>query len=214
MMDSSFFDKLISALPKSLPGLFNPWDGRCVHDHPDTGPQERIERLRRHLDCKASLILVGEAPGYQGCRYSGVAFTSERLLLDGVVPRMPPSPIRLTTRALPFSEPSATIVWKTLYRLGLADTTIMWNAVQLHPHKIGDPWTNRTPTDAEISLGQPALKILVDAYPCARLVAVGRKAEAALDMAGISAFASIRHPANGGAKEFSDGLTRLVTRFV
>lgn len=209
-MNIDLATRLIQTLPSSAPGLFNPWMERCSFDADGNGPEQRTERLAQHLDCTARLILVGEAPGYQGCRYSGVGFTSERLLMEGAIPRVACNG-RLSSRRLPFSEPSATIVWKALYRHGLADSTILWNALQLHPFR-AEPWTNRTPTPAELAYGVPALKLLRDAFPEAVLVAVGRKAEQALAELGVSVGAAVRHPANGGATEFAEGLARLVTK--
>lgn len=200
--------KLIATLPAGLPGLFNPWRDQCPHDMPGNGPQARLERLATHLDCKPRLILAGEAPGYQGCRYSGVAFTSERLLGEGAIPRIAP-PGRLSTRPRPFSEPSATIVWKTLYRLGLAEDTILWNALQMHPHRPGVPWSNRTPSDEELLKGAAALHLLIEAFPAARIVAVGRKAESLLQQMGLTPAGAVRHPANGGATAFASGLEAL-----
>ena len=153
---------------------------------------------------------MGEAPGYQGCRYSGIAFTSERLLLEGAIPRIGPIAHRLSVRKLPFSEPSATIVWKTLYRLGVANDTLLWNAVQLHPFRAGEPWSNRTPTDAELAHGADALKLLANAFPKAKIVAVGQKAAGVLGMLGVPFHAAVRHPANGGATAFSEGLAAAV----
>lgn len=199
-------ESLVAAIPAGVPGLFNPWRDHCPQDASGNGPAERLERLEHHLDCKPELVLIGEAPGYQGCRYSGIAFTSERLLLDGAIPRIQPPIRRLSLRELPFSEPSATIVWKTLYRLRVAESCILWNALQMHPHKPGSVWTNRTPTDEELALGAPALRLLTQAFPAARVVAVGRKAEALAGAMGVKVAAAVRHPANGGAKEFSEGL--------
>ena len=108
--------KLIATLPRGVPGLFNPWTDHCARDlAPGSAPIERLRRLGAHLDCAARLILVGEAPGYQGCRYSGIAFTSERLLCEGAIPRLAPEPARLTDRSRPFSEPSATIAGGVLH---------------------------------------------------------------------------------------------------
>ena len=197
---------LVATLPIDKPGLFNPWREPCKFDTPRNGPEERFQRLTKHLDCDASLILVGEAPGYAGARYSGVAFTSERLLMEGAIPRIEAIPHRLSVRKLPFSEPSATIVWKTLYRLGVAEQTILWNAVQLHPFKGSYSWSNRTPTDTELTYGVGALKLLQKAYPRAMMVAVGKKAAGVLSMLEIPFCAAVRHPANGGATLFSEGL--------
>lgn len=201
--------ELVGTLPAGVAGLFNPWKDVCEDDEPWNGPQEKLERLAAHLDCEPQLILCGEAPGHLGCRHSGVAFTSERLLMEGSIPRIAALDRRITCRDLPFSEPSATIVWRTLYRLGLAEKVVMWNALQLHPHKVDDHRSNRTPTGAEISLGAPALKLLVSAFPAARVVAVGRKAEGLLSEMGVKTVATVRHPANGGATAFAEGMAAL-----
>ena len=200
---------LVNTLPYGLQGLFNPWRDHCQHENPDDGPDARLQRLAWHLNCDPEFILVGEAPGYQGCRYSGIAFTSERLLCEGAIPRIPVLPGRLSTRHIPFSEPSATIVWKTLYRLGLAERTILWNALQLHPYRPENPWSNRTPTSEEIAIGVPALRLLMVAFPSAKVVAIGKKAEGLLRSMGVKVAATVRHPANGGATAFALGMEEL-----
>lgn len=206
----SFARSLVDTLPSGLDGLFNPWKDHCPHDADGNGPAEKLARLSLHLACDPEFILVGEAPGYQGCRYSGVAFTSERLLGEGAIPRIPALQERLSDRRLPFSEPSATIVWKTLYRLGIAERTILWNAMQLHPYRAEELWSNRTPTPEEIKLGEPAMRLLIEAFPKAKVVAVGKKAEGLLNEMGIQVTGAVRHPANGGATEFSSGLQALM----
>jgi len=203
-------DRLIETLPFGMDSLFNPWRDLCVDDLRDNGPAAKLARLAAHLACEPEFILCGEAPGHLGCRHSGIAFTSERLLMEGAIPRVPAPSQRLTTRPLPFSEPSATIVWKALYRLGIAERTILWNALQLHPHRPGNRMTNRTPTSAEIALGKPALRILVKVFPSAKVVAVGKKAEGILREMCIVPAGMIRHPANGGATKFLTGLHSLV----
>ncbi len=210
MSKSSLARCLVETLPPGVDGLFNPWRDCCPHDAAGNGPVEKLERLALHLDCSPEFILTGEAPGYAGCRYSGIAFTSERLLGEGAIPRIPALSNRLSTRRLPFSEPSATIVWETLYRLGIAECTILWNALQLHPHRLGNLWSNRTPTPSEINLGEPALRILVEAFPSAKIIAVGRKSEWLLREMGIPTAGSVRHPAYGGATEFAAGLKDMM----
>jgi len=206
----SLAKRLVKTLPSGVAGLFNPWQDCCPHDAAGNGPVEKLNRLALHLDCNPEFILAGEAPGYQGCRYSGIAFTSERLLGEGAIPRIPALTGRLSTRRLPFSEPSATIVWKTLHRLGIEERTILWNAMQLHPHRTDNLWSNRTPTPSEISLGEPALRILIEVFPNAKIIAVGKKSEWLLHEMGIPTAGSVRHPANGGATQFSTGLKDLM----
>lgn len=203
-------NRLIATLPSGVPGLFNPWKDYCADDEPWNDPYEKTKRLAAHLACTPKIILCGEAPGHLGCRHSGIAFTSERLLIEGVIPRIGNPGARLTKRHLPFSEPSATIVWKALYRLGLQDHVILWNALQMHPYKGVNHRTNRTPSIDEIAMGEPALRILTHSYPNAAVVAVGKKAEGLLKSMEIIPAATIRHPANGGANEFSSGLENYV----
>lgn len=210
MSKISFARSLVETLPSGLTGLFNPWRDCCPHDTSSHGPAEKLGRLALHLDCNPEFILAGEAPGYQGCRYSGIAFTSERLLGEGAIPRIPALAGRLSTRRLPFSEPSATIVWKTLYRLGIEERTILWNAMQLHPYRPDNLWSNRTPSPEEIRLGEPALRMLIETFPAAKIIAVGKKSEGLLREMGIPIAGSVRHPANGGATEFAAGLKGLM----
>lgn len=202
--------QLVSTLPSGIPGLFNPWADTCGEDLPGNDPASKIRRLAQHLDCEPMFILCGDAPGYQGCRHTGVAFTSERLLLEGAIPRMDRASGRLTSRRPPYSEPSATIVWRALREAGIEERVILWNAVQLHPHKPGNQRSNRTPTDSELTLGLPALKLLLEAFPSAQIVAVGKKASRQLAKLGIMVPSAVRHPANGGASEFAAGIRELV----
>ncbi len=197
---------LVSTLPESRPDLFNPYSAQCRYATEVNTPASRLARLALHLDCDARLVLLGEAVGYKGARYSGVTFTSEKQLVAGAIPRIPVLQHRLSQRDLPFSEPSATIVWRTLYELGLTERTILWNALQVHPHKLDQPWSNRTPTADELRLGAPAFSILRDAFPNAKLVAVGQKAAELLGMMNIRVDCTVRHPANGGATKFAEGM--------
>ena len=202
--------ELVATLPRGRPGLFNPWADVCADDLPTNGPAAKQQRLARHLDCDARFILCDEAPGWQGMRHTGLAFTSERLVVDGVVPRLNEQGTRLTSREGPFAEPSATIVWRSVFALQIADQVVMWNAVPLHPFVPGAPRTNRTPTEAELSLGKEALRILTGAFPKAAVIAVGKKAAEQLDRLGIEPAAAVRHPANGGARAFAQGLQAYV----
>jgi hypothetical protein len=115
---------------------------------------------------------------------SGVPFTSERQL----------------TGAGP-AEASATIVHRVLAELGIEEEVVLWNVVPTHPHRPGDPDSNRRPSAEEISAARPFLDRLARGR---QVVPVGRVAEAALGIEGI------RHPSHGGASAFRAGLARLV----
>ena len=210
MSNCKLAKRLIGTLPFGLPTLFNPWRDLCRDDRPCNGPDAKLARLAAHLDCDPEFILCGEAPGYLGCRHSGIAFTSERLLLEGKIPRISAPNQRLTGRTLPYSEPSATIVWKALYRLGIEKRTVLWNALQMHPFRPGDENSNRTPSSSEIEIGRPALQMLAEYFPSAKIIAVGKKAQGLLQSMEIIPAATVRHPANGGATAFTQGLEQLV----
>lgn len=210
MSNQALAQQLVDAVPANLPGLFNPWLDAGPDDTHLNGKEARIGRLAAHLACDPEFICVGEAAGWIGMKRAAIAFTSERLLLEGAIPRVPAPAGRLTTRKLPYSEPSATIVWKTLKSLGVAERTILWNALPLHPFRPGEPESNRTPTDAELMQGAPAMRLLVEAFPKARVVAIGRKSELLLGQMGIATAGQVRHPANGGATAFAQGLHQLV----
>ena len=150
-------------------------------------------------------MLIGEAAGYQGCKVSGIPFTSERLILEGAIPRIDVPPGRLSSRTRPWSEPSATTVWKTLHAVGIASRTVLWNAYPWHPHKPGTRHSNRTPARTERLAGVPVLEALLGLFPGARVFAVGRNAETSLAELGIAA-TGLRHPSMGGAKAFAQQL--------
>jgi len=144
------------------------------------------ERLADYLARRADseLLLVGEAAGYRGARLSGIPFTSER---------------QLTGRGP--AEASATIVHRVLDELDLEEHVLLWNVVPTHPHRPGEPSSNRRPRADEIEASRPFLEQLAAGR---HLVPVGRIAEAAIGKAGI------RHPSHGGAQEFRAGLAALV----
>jgi uracil-DNA glycosylase len=197
----------------SAPHVFNPWREWSPMDA-DSAPfsaQARLKRLKHHFDCVPKYLLIGEAPGYQGCHFSGVPFTSEAMILKGVIPRVTVNG-RISNREKPWSEPSATIIWRTLRELGIADVTAMWNAFPFHPYKPGNYYSNRTPTNAEQIAGLDALRELItwgsNNWPSFRVIAVGKCAAKSMERIGLRA-ALVRHPSMGGAKLFSDGMRAI-----
>jgi len=161
-----------------LPDVFNPWTDVDPMDVSISAPAARLERLRAHLALCPAVVLCGEAVGFQGCHFAGIPFTSEALLCEGAIPRCETS-LRLTTRPRPWSEPSARIVWKDLYELGIAERTVLWNTFAFHPHRPGEPYTNRTPRSDEIEAGIEILRAVLGHFEAqgAAVVAVGRVAD-------------------------------------
>lgn len=194
----------------SAPNVFNPWrDADETMDlEPRTAAQWRRIRLEQHFDCAPKFLLIGEAPGYQGCHFSGVPFTNEKLIIDRAVPRIHMNSA-ITRKPSPFSEPSATIVWRELHRLGIADQTVMWNAFAWHPHKPGDLLSNRAPTRTEVENGSNVLRAVLNLFAHARVIAVGNIAAETLKRLDVTIAAKIRHPSMGGATQFRTQLAEL-----
>lgn len=201
--------KRLLALLQSFrsPDVFNPWRDRDTMDILPKPAEARLERLRAHFTCEPKLLLLGEAPGYQGCHFSGIPFTNEKLIGERMIPRV--APVRITSRTLPWCEPSATIVWSALRGLGLADRTILWNAFAWHPHQPGNLLSNRAPTRAEVDAGIDALKAVLAHFDGVTVVPVGQVAAATLARLGLETAAPVRHPAFGGATKFRAGMAQL-----
>ena len=198
-------DRLLDELAAARIGAtFNPYADRGPDDVPGA-PEIRIANLRQYLRQRtdADILAVGEAAGYQGMRWSGIAFTSERDLARWGSPYRPTS----TARKNGWSEPSGTIVHRLLEELGIERRVILWNTVPGHPFVSGKPLSNRRPTRPEIEQGLVFLERLIGILEPETLVAVGRIAE--MILAGRGAV-YVRHPAQSGATAFRAGMRRLV----
>ncbi|MBN1178173.1 MAG: uracil-DNA glycosylase [Anaerolineae bacterium] len=189
-------------------GVFNQYrDVDPALDLP-RGAEIRRQNLRRYLETFASarFVLVGEAAGYAGCRFSGIPFTCEaqwveQERLGWTVGR---GLERSSTAATPWVERSARIVWEALE--GRADC-VLWNAFPWHPFGERGSLSNRRP-GAELAEGLTVLRCFLGHFPAARPYAVGRVAQQALAAIGITAL-YIRHPSHGGKRKFMDGVAAL-----
>ncbi len=78
-------EEFISSLKHSPEGLFNPWYQRDEeHDDIPEAPEIRRNQLKTYLServGKAKFLFIAEALGYQGGHFTGIAMTSERILL-------------------------------------------------------------------------------------------------------------------------------------
>jgi uracil DNA glycosylase superfamily protein len=186
-------DDLLEALRRATIGAtFNQYAG--------ADGAVRLANLRQYLAERASadVVALGEAAGYQGMRWSGIAFTSERDLA-----RWGP-PYRATSdRPNGWSEPSGTIVHRVLDELAAERRVILWNTVPHHPHHPGRPLSNRRPSVAEVAAGAVFAERLLEIVQPRLVLAVGRIAEAVLGDRGVY----VRHPANGGAAAFAAGIS-------
>lgn len=158
--------------------------------------------LTKMKNLNPRFLILGEAPGYKGCRLSGIAFTSEKILFEN--PFFENEQIEFINQPNKLeSEMSATIVWSEIS--GFPTKPLIWNIYPFHPHSVDDIKTNRTPTNTELEEGKGFLKELLQIFDIQKIIALGRKPESQLSEIEIPS-AYVRHPANGGKSQFIEGL--------
>lgn len=228
MTIQDFIDKL-----KAYQGelVFNPWrdfDTSC--DIGAQAPVIRTENLKRYLELRqnAHYLFIAEGLGYQGGHFSGIAITSERIILgnhpdveqksvlgDWNYQRTsdPESPLlNRTQKLLGFNEPTDTVVWNALNKHGLAAMdVILWNIFPFHPYKDGKLLSNRTPSNAELDIGIEYAKMLLALVPGMKVVAIGQKAANTLARYGVECEA-VPHPSMGGANRFKAAVAEIFSR--
>jgi hypothetical protein len=226
-VSSKSLGDFLQLLKRSPAGaVFNPW---CESDEQNdigrSAPVIRRKQLHAYLQKrlgKASIAVIGEAVGYRGGHFSGIPMTSERLLL-GHSKKVQITPVDLFSSIEPrrtskpeicpdgFSEPTATIVWGTLLRLGIKpEQFVLWNAFPWHSFDSRRGMlSNRMPNKSERADGLPVLKAFLDIFPCDQVVALGKIAAAQLEELNVNAHC-VRHPASGGARLFRQQIVDLV----
>lgn len=211
----------------------NPWAtaDENEYDVPDAATH-RLAWLRAYLAPRrhARILIMAEAAGYQGCRFSGIPITCERMLLDAhphvrvtdVFLGNRPSGTLRTSRVVPemnrtraekgYNEPTDTVVWKAILDHDLCSAdVVLWNIFPYHPYRNGCPLSNRTPTEAELRVGLTWAKTICSVFTFDCILAVGRKSAQTLQAAGIDAI-PLRHPANGGVGEFRRGFAEAIKK--
>lgn len=202
----NLFDSTIFTLPLNNGLLFNQYNNINMKlDFPDADKirQENLRNYLRSFPENPSVIVIGEAPGWRGCRFSGVPFTSEFQLCDDSLPFAGKQSSKNNS---PYKEGAATIFWKIMNVYH--PQFFAWNCIPFHPHKPGAPSTNRTPTTGEIITYLSLLTEIIALVKPNQIVAIGKSAEHALKKADIPS-SYIRHPSHGGKNEFRVGMEKL-----
>lgn len=209
--------------------VFNPWnefDTSC--DIGERAPVIRSENLRRYFELRPNpkYLFIAEALGYQGGHFSGIAITSERILL-GEHPDVDPktvlgdwdyertsdinSPMLNRTQKLKgFNEPTDTVVWNAIASHGLKSfECVLWNIFPFHPHQEGKLLTNRTPNTPELDIGVEYAKDLLEMFPGMKIIAIGANAAKTLKRYGFEC-EEVRHPSMGGANKFREQVNEIL----
>lgn len=222
---SRFIGLLVSA--GTRPSVFNPWhDYDKENEISSEGPKIRRRQLQHYLEArikKAKYLLIGEGLSYQGGHFTGMAMTSERILLGqsvdkgispgDVLPGLKPERTsKPELRPLGFSEPTASIVWPHMLQCGLKGTDfVLWNAFPWHPYQPQKGLlSNRKPSCEEEIRGRPVLEAMLGLFPGVRVIAIGKVSEGCLGTARRECV-TVRHPAQGGAGLFRRQIRSLLT---
>lgn len=206
-----------------------PTDADAYNEYTGDDPNNTIRRanllryLQHGLERRPATLMVMEAPGYRGCRITGVPVTSRKILLEGIDGQgidgqgvgglFGADKGYQNTHDIGFEriygEQSATIVWNTLADIGLFP--FIWNTFPFHPHKPDQPLTNRKPRKAETELGATFLRDIIDLFAFKTVIAVGNVAHDTLTGMGVDC-QKVRHPAQGGKNDFVAGLRAILLR--
>ena len=215
-------ERFLQLLKHSPEGaVFNPWWQVDIEN--DIGPEAAVirrDQLCAYLSIRmgaAQIAVVGEGLGYRGGHFTGIAMTSERMLIGTksnirsveIFSEIEPRRTSKTEICRPgFSEPTASIVWGTMLKLGVpARRFVLWNIFPWHAYnRRTGMLSNRAPTNAELAMGVPVLQHFLKLFDCKHVVALGRLAAAHLPDA-----IRMRHPASGGVSLFRRQIAAFVT---
>lgn len=167
----------------------------------------RYENLKRYLASfvrRPELLMVGEAPGWRGCRFSGVPFTCEAQLVRGALPF---GGHQSSNTEEPYKEQTAERFWDVVAPFHAR--VFAWNCVPFHPHVVGQPLKNRAPSRRERARYSHVLRDLHTLLKPRLVVAVGRQAEQALRSLKIES-GYVPHPARGNASRFREEILKIL----
>jgi uracil-DNA glycosylase len=197
-------NKVFPIRPANL--LFNQYGDKNLsvdlYDADKIRKQNVLNYLRSFSE-RPSILVIGEAPGPRGCRFSGVPFTSETQLCNCELPFIGQ---KSSSSNLPYSENSASIFWRAM--LPYYAKFFIWNCVPFHPHKHEEILSIRNPTRTEVCIYSGLLSEIISLIKPKLIVAVGKKAELSLKQEGFSCI-YVRHPSHGGAREFRTDIKKI-----
>lgn len=175
--------------------------------------ENAVNNLRSYLNLLINEVmdikmLIGEAPGYLGCRITGIPFTSSEQLTNSKHPLISKIKPELKFSNIE-SENTANFMWDFLSDKPIIP--LLWNSFPFHPHHKNAPKTNRAPTADEIIIGQKYLLGLYEIFTPQAIASIGRKGEKALQIAFPNeTILYIRHPSYGGKSDFLAGMENFI----
>ena len=202
-----FIEELINE--KHIKNTFNQYASNSEHS------LIAIHNLKLYLEkmqmLEPKVMFIGEAPGYKGCKLTGIPFTSEKLVFvnskSGILGKENNYQVRNFDKLQ--SESSATIMWGAFEEYNFFP--ILWNAFPFHPHKENEINTNRAPKSEELLVGMKYINYLVEMFSIEEVYAIGNIAHSTLSKLGKEV-KKIRHPSMGGKAEFIQGIKEIIEK--
>ena len=200
------FTTIINELRKrtSSNTVFNPYQNEKVANN----LQLYFEYLYKNN--QNNILFIGEAPGYKGCRITGIPFTSGELFTNSEIKIFKDLKDEIFLEKIE-SENTATIIWN--YLKNKDNLPIFWNSFPYHPFNIDNPKSNRAPNNEEIEEGKFYIEELVKIFNPKIIASIGRKGEKILkDMYPNNNIKYIRHPSYGGKTDFIKGMDEIYNK--
>lgn len=160
------------------------------------------------LQNRKNMLLIGEAPGYRGCRLTGIPFTSGVVIKSARHKIFREIGAKIELHEV-ISESTAAMLWEVLDES--KPIPVLWNAFPFHPYQSGFPESNRKPNSAEIEEGKRYLELVCELFKPEKLCSLGRIGEAIFtDLFPRRKIIYIRHPSHGGKKDFVRGMKEIL----
>lgn len=158
--------------------------------------------LTRLKSLNPKILLVGEAPGYRGCKLTGIPFTSEYQILNELFFQ---DGFKTYDSGNIDKEASASVIWSILK--DKTEMPLMWNIYPFHP--IANDGKNGKPKSVDIKLGKSILESLLSIFEIEDIYCIGKKANDALCKHPLYK-GYIRHPSYGGKNECVSKLNEIL----
>lgn len=141
-------------------------------------PKNNLKMYLQYLyKQKADILLLGEASGYNGCRWSGIAFTSGYLISKSKLY----APLRNKMLFLDIKdkkELSASVVYGFFRKYTqIFKKVVIFSSFPFHPHLEAQSETNRRPNKIELQEGQLYLQQLFNIFEFKRFYPIGKVAD-------------------------------------
>jgi len=193
---------------------YNDYDGKVDLKNAAKIRNENFRKYLNRFSKKPWVLMVGEAAGPWGARFSGVPFTGEKQLATKGFPfsgkrSSLENPSIKTRKSPPYTSNTAEAFWEIMKPYH--PDFLVWDCVPFHPHQPNQILSIRNPSRKEIQRFSELLDQIIKILEPKTIIAIGRKAEFALKLLNHPA-CYVRHPSFGGVKDFRASVEKEFNR--